>query len=150
MVMKETFMKEELKEKNMWVTKRIKAIGIFILLSFMMIGFIGFFMCASDSGKKTEIYYECRDFGGEFLGMDVDKEGNIYIAEDIKDIIQVYDPTGQFLYGIECDANGGTFSFDNIDNVTYISISRGNDVKIANGKIYELAGENENYSMATR
>ena len=142
-------MMELLVKRKATIIKIAKIISIIISLFLMMAGMIGFFSCAGDSGKHTEIYYECRAFGGEFMGIDIDKKGNIYVAEDIKDIIQVYDSTGKFLYGIECDANGGTFSFDNINNVLYISISRGDHVKVVNGLIYEVDDENKHYSMAS-
>ena len=130
--------------------KWLRIILVLFGLIFSIIGILGFFMNMGKTGRKNEVYYEYRNFGSQFAGIDIDDDGNIYIAEDTRGIIQVYTSKGKFLYGIECDTNGGTFSFMEKDNEIYVSISRGTSLKIVNKTIIETPDIDEKYSRALR
>jgi hypothetical protein len=124
--------------KKKWQMKLLYAIGSFLIL----VGFTGFISGFFVSIGWLEWVPKTVEFPlAGIEGIDVDREGNLFVACKYYNRIQVYDPKGDFMWGWSLD---DTYAKDlkiriNNENKVEVASEGGNKIDIfdTNGKLLE-------------
>lgn len=126
-------------------------IDIIVIFSRLLryIGFIGFLSGALlvmfDLHLKVPGSFEIPL--GRLRGIAVDTQGNIYCGSQFYERIQIYNPNGEFLYGISIDTSGIFWIRINSDDYLEVAVARGHKKYIfnKNGKQISLYINAPNY-----
>ena len=104
--------------------KNAKIIATLFCVSFIFIGFIGFFIAIGlSSDAYTGITYKEYPFF-RLVNLQIDSNENLYVGREFPNRIQVYDRYGVYQFSYAFQSFGGAYWFEVKDNTVFIHTAR--------------------------